>query len=366
MDKQCLTVMIADDSIANLRAAKNALADAYEVFTVPSAAKMFDLLTRNKPRLILLDIEMPDMDGYETIKLLKDNPDTREIPVIFLTGKNDPENELKGLTLGAIDYISKPFMPQLLLRRVQLHLTVEDQKRVMEEQSLSLQRQSAELRDFNNSLQKMVEEKTGRILELQNAILNTVADLVESRDADTGGHIERTQRHLKILIAGLENLALYREQTSTWDIALMLQSSQLHDVGKIAIPNHILNKPGRLTPGEFEEMKGHVSIGVKIIERIEAETSDCKFLQYAKILTGSHHEKWDGSGYPLALAGEEIPLPGRLMAIADVYDALISKRPYKKPFSHKEAVGVILQERGRHFDPVLTDVFEQFADQFCF
>ncbi|MDR3280276.1 MAG: response regulator [Synergistaceae bacterium] len=364
MDIERLMVMIADDNIANLKVAKNSLSDLYDVFTIPSAVKMFDLLERNKPKLILLDIDMPGMDGFEAIKILKGKPETADIPVIFLTAKSDAESELEGLSLGAIDYISKPFMPQLLRKRVELHLTVELQRHMLEEQAQKLEEKSDELRHFNENLQRLVEEKTGKVLELQSAILKTVADLVESRDDITGGHIERTQHGLKVLIDGLDELGLYKEQIQEWDMDLMLQSSQLHDVGKIAIADSILNKPGRLTREEFEEMKRHTTLGVRIIERIEAETSEGEFLKYAKILAGTHHEKWDGSGYPDGLAGENIQLPGRLMAIADVYDALVSDRPYKKAFSHDEAVRIILEGRGNHFDPVLADVFAQVADRF--
>ncbi|GHV29658.1 two-component system response regulator [Synergistales bacterium] len=365
MEESYKTIMIVDDNIANLKIAKNALSDIYDVFTVPSAAKMFDLLERNKPELILLDIDMPGMNGYEAIKILKDNPETRGILVVFLTGKSDSDSELEGLSLGAVDYISKPFMPPLLRKRIELHLTVEEQKRILEDQKRKLEENQAELKNFNDNLQSMVEEKTAKVLELQGAILKTVADLVESRDDITGGHVERTQRGLKLLLDGLDELGLYREQRQDWDIDLLLQSSQLHDVGKIAIADSILNKPGRLTSEEFEEMKKHAAIGVQIIEKIEASTSESDFLKYAKIFAGTHQEKWDGSGYPMGLAGEDIPLPGRLMAVADVYDALVSDRPYKNAFSHKEAVRIILDGRGTHFDPILVDVFEQVADRFA-
>jgi putative two-component system response regulator len=364
MDDNRKVIMIVDDNIANLRIAKNALSGAYDVFTVPSAEKMFDLLERNKPELILLDIDMPVMNGYEAIKILKERAGTKDIIVIFLTGKSDADSELEGLSLGAVDYISKPFMPQLLCKRVELHLTVEAQKHALEAHKQTLETQQAELKKFNANLKEMVEEKTKKVLELQSAILKTVADLVESRDDITGGHVERTQRWLGLLIEGLQDLGLYREQTQNWDIELLLQSSQLHDVGKIAIADNILNKPGRLTPEEFEEMKKHTTIGVQIIERIEEYASESDFLKHAKIFAGTHQEKWDGSGYPNGLSGENIPLQGRLMAIADVYDALISDRPYKKAFSHEEAVRIILAGKGTHFDPILADVFGQVSDQF--
>jgi putative two-component system response regulator len=365
MESERATVMVVDDNLANLMVAKLALTHCYDVFTVPSAAKMFDMLGRNRPDLILLDIEMPETDGMEALSTLKANPDTANIPVIFLTAKGDPESELRGLALGALDYISKPFMPQLLFKRVDLHLTLESQRLRLEEQAKKLEASVEKIQNFNENLQQMVESKTHEILKLQNAILHGVADMVESRDDATGGHIERTQSYLMELINGLSKLGLYQEDMIGWDIELMLESSQLHDVGKIAISDSILKKPGRLTRQEFMEMKKHVEFGVKIIERIESEVSGTDFLRYAKIFAAYHHEKWDGNGYPNGLVGKDIPLPGRLMALADVYDALTSKRPYKDAYSHEEAASIIRAGNGSHFDPVLVDAFEQVADQFA-
>ncbi|MDR1451871.1 MAG: response regulator [Helicobacteraceae bacterium] len=358
------TIMVVDDNVANLRIAKNALSDLFDVFTVPSAAKMFDLLTRNLPKLILLDVEMPEMSGYEAIEILKSKPETSHIPVIFLTARGDPDDELRGLSLGAIDYISKPFMPQLLRKRVDLHLTVEEQTNMLENQATKLEAQSAELMRFNRDLQKMVEEKTGKVLELQNAILRTVADLVENRDEVTGGHVERTRHNVKALIDEMKAQNVYEDQTRDWDINLLLESSQLHDVGKICISDAILKKPGPLTTEEFEEMKRHAALGVSIIERLETETTDSEFLEYAKIFAGTHHEKWNGTGYPNGLVGEDIPLIGRLMALADVYDALVSERPYKKPMSRESAFRVIVAGSGTHFDPALTRIFQNAASNF--
>ncbi|MDR2403612.1 MAG: response regulator [Spirochaetaceae bacterium] len=364
MEDQHSVIMLVDDNIANLKIGKNALVDTYDVYTAPSAAKMFELLERNIPSLILLDINMPEMDGYEAIKLLKEKERTRDIPVVFLTGKDDPDSEFEGLSLGAIDYIAKPFSPPLLRKRIEVHLLVEDQKKRLTVQNKTLEIQRRELQNFNDNLQQMVTEKTHTVLELQNAILKTVADLVECRDDITGGHIERTQRGLRILVNALLDQGLYPELFSVLDIELFLQSSQLHDVGKIAISDQILKKPGPLTKEEFDNMKQHTTFGVKIIEKIEAGTSACDFLDYAKILAGSHHEKWNGQGYPLGQKGDEIPIQGRLMAIADVYDALTSERPYKKAFSHEEAVQIILEGRGTHFDPLLTDMFEKVSEEF--
>ena len=358
-------VMVVDDNVANLKVAKNALSQSFDVFTVPSAAKMFDILRRSAPSMILLDIDMPDMNGHEAIRLLKADPKTHFIPVIFLTGRGDPESELEGLALGAIDYISKPFMPQLLHKRVDLHLTVEAQRNRLEEQTQELEEHVREIDNFNLNLRQMVFEKTKEVLKLQNAILMGVADVVESRDDTTGGHIGRTQVFLRALIDGLDSFGLYQPDMQDWDIELLLASSQLHDVGKIAISDSILKKPGRLTKEEFDHMKGHVSAGVSIIERIEKEAMGADFLSYAKLFAQTHHEKWDGSGYPSALSGGAIPLPGRLMAIVDVYDALTSERPYKKALPHSEAVRIILEGSGSHFDPVLIDVFRRVADRFA-
>lgn len=355
MENEKELIVLVDDNPSNLRAGKNVLAEHYSVATVPSAKKMFSLLENNTPTLILLDVDMPEMNGYETIKILKENPETKNIPVIFLTGKTDTENELEGLDLGAIDYIVKPFMPSLLLKRIEVHLLVEKQKKTLETQQ-------KELKNFNDNLQKMVEEKTETVLELQDAILKTVADLVESRDDITGGHIERTQHGVRVLVEALRNHPVFGEEVSKWDIKLLLQSSQLHDVGKIAISDRILLKPGKLDPDEFEEMKKHTTIGVQIIERIESITRACDFLKYAKIFAGTHHEKWDGSGYPAGLSGESIPLQGRIMALADVYDALVSERPYKKAFSHTEAIKIIQNAKGIQFDPTLTDAFVKNAN----
>jgi putative two-component system response regulator len=357
MENKRAMIIVVDDNIANLKIVKNTLKDDYDVFTVLSAEKMFELLQRYKPELILLDVEMPEMNGYEALKVLKSKEDTSNIPVIFLTARNDVNSELEGLSLGAIDYVSKPFMPMLLQKRIEVHLALESHKRQLEEQKI-------ELEYFNENLSRMVEEKTADVLDLQNAILKTVAGLVESRDDVTGGHIERTQHGLELLLNTMIEMGYYKDATIEWDAKLLLQSSQLHDVGKISISDTILNKPGKLTDEEFELMKKHTDYGVKIIENIEASASKSYFLSHAKVLAGTHHEKWDGSGYPKGLKGYEIPLQGRLMAIADVYDALISERPYKKAFPKDEAVRIIIEGGGTHFDPKLIDVFERVAPQF--
>ena len=342
-------VMLVDDSLANLMVGKEALSDTYSVLTVPSASKMFEMLARYTPKLILLDVDMPEMTGYEAIKVLKSRSETKNIPVIFLTAMSDPDSELKGLSLGAIDYISKPFSAPLLKKRVEVHILVETQKRA--------------LQDYNENLQQMVADKTQTILKLQNKVLQAMAELVEGRDTLTGNHIERTQLCLEVLISAMIETGIYQEQTTGWNVGLLLQSSQLHDVGKIAIRDSILKKPARLTQIEFDEMKEHVRYGVNFIERLEEDEEDSLFLQYAKIFAGFHHEKWDGTGYPNNLAGTDIPLLGRLMTIVDVYEALISERCYKPAFDHQTSINIVLQGRGTDFDPILIDMFEQCSEQ---
>ncbi|MCL2804786.1 MAG: response regulator [Treponema sp.] len=357
MEGEKSLIIMVDDNPANLRIGKNLLADRYTVATAPSAEKLFSLLENNTPALILLDVDMPDINGYEAIKALKSKPETANIPVIFLTARSEADAELAGLSLGAIDYITKPIQPSLLLKRIEVHLLVEKQRRMLE-------KQTAELQFFNDNLQKMIDEKTNNIMELQNALLRTMAELVEYRDDITGKHIERTQKGIRILINELIANNIYPEETKDWDIEILIQSCQLHDVGKIFISDNILRKPGKLSNDEYEDMKIHTHIGKQIVEKVEMMTQVSSFLKYAKIFAASHHEKWDGTGYPNKLKGQDIPLLGRIMAIADVYDALVSVRPYKKAYTHPEAVKIISEGRGTQFDPVLVDIFLRVEKQF--
>ena len=343
-------VILVDDNPINLKLARNTLMGKYDVFTVPSAEKLFQLLEKTLPDIILLDVLMPEMSGYEAIKILKSDARTADIPVIFLTSKSDASSELEGFEHGAVDYVSKPFSPQLLIKRVDVHVLVESQKK--------------ELKHMNDNLQKLVEEQTEEITELQNAVLKTMANLVEYRDDVTGGHIERTERILELLVQEMNSQNVYQEELDTWDIKFFLRSAQLHDVGKIAIKDNILLKPGPLTDDEFNEMKKHTSFGEKVIEKIQESAKENMFLTHAKIMAGTHHERWDGSGYPRGTAGNSIPLQGRLMALADVYDALISERPYKKAISPEEALRIIEEGKGGQFDPALVEIFTAAAKHF--
>jgi putative two-component system response regulator len=336
-------IIVVDDNPVNLKLARNILMSSYDVFTAPSAFKLFELLERIFPDIILLDVIMPDIDGYETIKKLKQNSHFAFIPVVFITAKKDPESELKGFNLGALDYISKPFSPPILLKRVEALLLMEAQK--------------AELKQINDNLQELVAEKTQEVMELQNAVIKTMGNLVESRDDVTGSHIERTEFLLSRLLQEMLSQGVYENEIKKWDLNLLLRSAHLHDVGKIAIKDNILMKPAPLTEVEYIQMQKHTIFGEEIIQKIIEDAKENLFLHHAKILAGTHHEKWDGSGYPRGLSGANIPLQGRLMAIVDVYDALVSERPYKAPLQKDEALKIIKKGSGSHFDPLIVDVF---------
>ncbi|MCL2579019.1 MAG: response regulator [Oscillospiraceae bacterium] len=344
------TIFLVDDNETNLIMGKSALSDLYSVFTLSSGERLFKILEKLTPDLILLDVEMPGMGGYQVLEQLKKNSKTADLPVIFLTALSSEETELHGLTLGAVDYITKPFSPPLLRKRIELHLLVESQKH--------------KLIDYNSNLERMVAEKIQESISLKNAVLKTMAELVEHRDIQTGHHVERTQQFIKVLIDAMKQHDVYTAEISQMDQDLVVQSSQLHDVGKISIKDSILLKPGLLTTSEFEEMKAHTTTGERILARMQKNTPDSDFLEYARIFSASHHEKWDGTGYPNGLKGEEIPLLGRIMAIADVYDALVTNRPYKKAFPHSQAVTIIRSNRGVHFDPNLTDLFLKVHSEF--
>ena len=347
--------MLVDDNATNLEVGKNILKDLYRVYPIPGGEIFLDLLEHILPDLILLDVEMPEMNGYEVITVLKSNPKWSHIPVIFLTSRTDESSELEGLSLGAIDYIFKPFSASLLRKRIENNLLAVEQKK--------------QLQDFNSTLKEMVADKTRQVVNLQNTIVSTVADLIEFRDWVTGGHIYRIQKYLKLLVDKMLEEEVYMEEISDWNLEHFIFSSPLHDVGKIAISDTILNRDSELPPDEIQIMRKHVEIGVQVIRRIEEhmneETADSSFMRHARLIVGGHHERWDGSGYPLGLQGTDIPLEGRLMAIADVYDALVSARPYKRPIPTEKARIILESGSGTHFDPNLVAVFSKVAGQFA-
>ena len=323
------TIFIVDDIMHNLAEAQKALNDFYSIIALSSAVEMFEALKTIRPDLILLDIIMPDIDGIDALKLLKADVHYTDIPVILLTGMNDGATEAYGFELGAVDFISKPFTKPVLFNRIKTHLEIEDK----------------------------INERTEKLFKLQNGLVSVLASMVENRDTLTGRHIERTTGYVKILLDAMYVFKIYEEELSAWDFESTIWSARLHDIGKIAVSDLILNKPDTLTDDEFAIMKNHTVEGERLIDTVVKESGDAPFLQNAKLFAGSHHERWDGKGYPRSLKENEIPLQGRIMAVADVYDALVSERPYKSALSHDKAVEVILENKGTNFDPKIVDVF---------
>lgn len=329
-------IFIVDDNATNLTIAENVLVKQYRVIALSSAAKMFMALEKFRPDLILLDIEMPEMSGFEAIKRLQSNDLHAEIPVIFLSSLSDAVNEAYGIELGAVDFIMKPFSEPVLLNRIKNHLNIDE---LIRERTLQL------------------AKRTEQLVHLQNGIVFTMADLVESRDINTGGHIDRTTIFIKILIETMLEHKIYDDEMCAWDLDTVVSSARLHDLGKIAISDSILNKSGPLSEEEFQEMKRHTIEGERIIDKTINRTGEMEFLKTAKIFAGYHHERWDGGGYPYGLKEKEIPLHGRIMAVIDVYDALVSERPYKRALTHEAASNIILEESCLHFDPLIAEAF---------
>lgn len=351
MDKP--TILVVDDTPDNLSLMSGLLKDLYKVKIANNGERALKVaMTGTPPDIILLDIMMPVMDGYETCRHLKANTETRDIPVIFLTAKAEVEDEMRGFELGAVDYITKPISPPVVLARVKTHL--------------QLKRMSDYLKDQNTFLEDEVQRRTKEVVATQEVTILAMASLAETRDTDTGNHIRRTQHYLKVLAEKLRHnprFSHFLDDDKTLD--LLFKSAPLHDIGKVGIPDHILLKPGRFTPEEFEIMKTHTALGRDSIIAAEQRLGvDLPFLSFAKEIAYSHQEKWDGTGYPEGLSGDDIPISGRLMAIADVYDALICRRVYKEGMPHEKAVGIIVESKGSHFDPDIVDAFLEIADGF--
>ena len=351
------TIILVDDNLTNLSVGKNMLKTFYQVIPVPSAAALFETLEEITPEIILLDIDMPEMDGYEAIKKLKSSEKWKDIPVIFLTAISDSDSEVEGFDLGAADYVTKPFSAPMLLKRIDKELQFVNQKKELIEAQ-------TELKEHLGNLENMVKTKSDNVIRLQNAVFDTVIDLVEFRDKYTGGHIARTQKYLKALLDEMLKESVYAEIISKWDMTKILTAAKLYDIGKIAVPDTILGKDGKLTENEFENIKAHVTAGVDAIERIIKKAGDEDFFNHAIRMAGTHHENWDGSGYPIGIRGNNIPMEGRLIAIAGAYDALISERFHKEAIPHADACEIIAEGSGKQFDPIIVDVFLNIKDQF--
>lgn len=346
------TVLIVDDTPENIALITSLLIGIYRLKVATNGKKALDIaMSADQPDLILLDIMMPVTDGYEACMKLKSDPRTRDIPIIFLTSKAQVEDEQKGLELGAVDYITKPISPPILLARVKTHLQM---KRVRDF-----------LKDKNTFLEQEVARRMKENLNIQDVAMMAIVSLAATRDRKTGNHIRRTQQYMKLLAMQLKEHPRFKDYLNDETISLLYKASPLHDIGKVGIPDCILLKPGKFTPEEFEIMKTHTVLGRDaIVSAEELLEIPANFLKFIREMAYTHQEKWDGTGYPEGISGDDIPISGRLMAVADVYDALISKRVYKLPMSHEKAVAIIKEGAGTHFDPDVVDAFLAVADEF--
>ena len=346
------TILIVDDSPENLMVLTELLSPHYRVLAAQSGEKCLRIVSADpKPDLILLDVMMPGMDGYEVLKHLRINPDTRRIPVVLLTALADLQSEEYGLSLGAADYITKPIKPAIVQARVRTQLEAKQARDGLHDQNAALEAEVA---------RRMTENDL-----IQQVSIRALAHLAEIRDPETGNHILRTQAYVRLLASALAGHPRFAETLSPDYIDLLSRSAPLHDIGKVGIPDHVLLKPGKLTPDEWEIMKTHAVLGCNAIAQAEADAAKpVGFLAIAKLIARSHHEKWNGSGYPDGLAGDDIPIAARLMALADVFDALTCKRIYKPAFSFDEACRIIVEGKGAHFDPDVVDAFIQRYDRF--
>jgi putative two-component system response regulator len=346
------TILIVDDEPGNIKILLELLRSDYKIRVANNGEKALQItLSDDPPDLILLDIMMPGIDGYEVCRIIKNKPETHDIPIIFLTAKSQVEDEQKGFNLGAVDYITKPISPPIVQARIITHLQL---KKVRDF-----------LKDKNEFLEQEIAQRTREISNVQDVTMIAMGSLAETRDNETGKHIHRTQHYVKLLAERLKNHSRFRHQLTGKNIELFFKSASLHDIGKVGIPDSILRKPGKLSAEEFEIMKTHTTLGRNAI--LDAEKlleTPASFLFFAREIAYTHHEKWNGKGYPEGLSGNDIPVSGRIMAIADVYDALISKRVYKPSFTHNDAFAIIKEEAGNHFDPDMVAAFTEIAGEF--
>ena len=328
-------ILVVDDNLAILKQISAYLADDYEVSLAKSGPLALQICVKEKPDLILLDVEMSDMDGFGVMYRLKENPYLDRIPVIFLTANHSAEVEIRALESGARDFIVKPVEKSILLHRIELHLRFA-------------------------SFQLQTEQT---VTTLSDSIATSFAEMIECRDESTGGHVIRTSKYVDILGKELMRQELFPDELNPAELQLMVRAAPLHDIGKIAISDRILLKVGRLDDMEFSRMKCHSEIGAAILKRMYQRMPAQNYLRYASLIAGSHHERYDGKGYPQGLSGESIPLCGRIMAVADVYDALIDNRVYRGSMGHIQASNIIFENSGTHFDPRIVEAFKNTQEQ---
>ncbi len=346
------TIMIVDDTRANLQLLQDMLQTrGYRVVAFPGGALALKAAAKRPPDLILLDVRMPEMDGYEVCRRLKADPALRDIPVLFVSALRETADKVRAFAAGGVDYVTKPFQAEEVHARVDTHLRLQSLQKTLEE--------------HNRHLEALVQEKVREISQSQLATIHALSELMETRDYETGAHTERTRMYCRLLALRLRKDSRYVQLADDLFIENIFQAAPLHDIGKFGIPDKILLKPGKLTREEFECMKSHTTIGALTLKKAYARHPNNDFLSMGIAIARSHHEKWDGSGYPDGLSGESIPLSARIMALADVYDALRSKRPYKSAFAHEQCVKIITDSSGTHFDPRLVLAFEAIEAEFA-
>jgi putative two-component system response regulator len=352
-DLSACSVLVVDDTEANVDILVEVLGDLYDVSVAIDGESALQAVAESPPDIVLLDIMMPGIDGYEVCRRLKADQRYAMIPVVFLTAMTEIENKTRGFELGAVDYVTKPFEVLEVQARVKTHLSLVLARRELERQ--------------NEILEVKVAERTHELALTQDVTVHSLATLCETRDNETGGHILRTQRYVKALAQRLSAHPRFAAQLTPATIELLFKCAPLHDIGKVGVPDAILLKPGRLTDDEFTIMRTHCELGYEALmksEKLFLAEDRPSFLAHAKDIASAHHEKYDGSGYPRRLAGDAIPVSARLMAIADVYDALICKRVYKPAMPHEQAVAIIAKDAGTHFDPDMVEAFLAIQDQF--
>ena len=345
------TILIVDDTPDNITLLSTLLKERYKTKVATNGERALKVAATNPPPdLILLDIMMPGMDGYEVCQRLKANAETSDIPVIFLTAKAQAEDEEKGLKLGAVDYITKPISPPIVLARIETHLNLKNAQQF--------------LQDSNAFLEAEVRRRTQEVVAVQDATILAMASLAEARDNETGNHLLRIQHYIRVLARKLQKHPRFANFLNDETIELLAKSAPLHDIGKVGIPDRILLKPGPLNAEEFEIMKTHTILGRDAILAAEKQlTTPTSFLRFAREIAYYHQERWDGSGYPEGLSGYNIPISARLMAVADTYDTLVSRRLYKPALPHEQVVAQIREGRGVLFDPDIVDAFLDIADE---
>jgi putative two-component system response regulator len=345
-------ILIVDDNPNNLHLLASLLnKQRFKVRSVINGPMALTAVKTAPPDLILLDINMPEMDGYQVCKILKSEEAHRDIPIIFISALDELSDKLKALEVGGVDYITKPFQEKEVMARVNTHMALVNARQ--------------ELVKLNRNQEIIITQQVEKISSYQLATIFALAKLADSRDHDTGAHLENTQILCKIFTERLSLFPQFQYIMDATYIKNLSAASALHDIGKVGIRDAILKKEGKLDADEFNEMKKHTTIGANALREVDEKFPDNELIRMGIRIAESHHEKWDGSGYPQGLAGEAIPLEARILALVDVYEALTSARPYKPAFSHEESRDIIVKSRGTHFDPVLVDGFLTIEDQFA-